>query len=290
MIYNKIDLADAKCTEAFKAVWRQAAPTAQEGTGSSRTSKDVQLSTSNLLIPPIYLSSSKTGATHFERAIKAKSYKKLMDSILSRYTQSPATCDPDFSIKIIVVGMPNVGKSTIINNMKAYGLQDPGKAIKVKTAVKVGAIPGITKAISGLIKLRESTPKIYVYDSPGIMLPNLSDVEGALKLALTGAISDRIAGEIHIADYLLFSLNKHQNFSYVKLYWSSIEQPVDHVYQLLDGIIKHCKMPPLHGNEPDHLRAAQHFITQYRSGKFGRLTFDDVQIQAAASPSMVDAP
>jgi len=104
----------------------------------------------------------------------------------------------------MVVGMPNVGKSSLINSLRRIG-------VKKGKAAPTGAIPGITRTVAGTIKVLES-PKVYLIDTPGVMIPHIADPVSAIKVALTGAISDHLSDEEVIADYLLFQLNQEQDY------------------------------------------------------------------------------
>ncbi|KAJ2588041.1 Mitochondrial GTPase 1 [Coemansia sp. RSA 1722] len=83
---------------------------------------------------------------------------------------------PQFSV--MVVGMPNVGKSSLINALRRIGIRR-GKA------ASTGAKPGVTRAMSSKIKVLESPP-VYLLDTPGVMMPHIPDPVTAIKVALTG--------------------------------------------------------------------------------------------------------
>ncbi|KAG6690710.1 hypothetical protein I3842_10G027400 [Carya illinoinensis] len=75
---------------------------------------------------------------------------------------------------------------------------------KMKRAT-VGPLPGVTQDIAGY-KIAHQ-PSIYVLDSPGVLVPNIPDIETGLKLALAGSVKDSVVGEERIAQYLLAVLN-----------------------------------------------------------------------------------
>lgn len=79
---------------------------------------------------------------------------------------------------MLVMGVPNVGKSTLINALRRAKMGKAGGA-------KTGPLPGVTRALSGF-RVSQS-PSAFLLDSPGVMLPRIADPDVALKLGLTGA-------------------------------------------------------------------------------------------------------
>ncbi|KAH9499219.1 Mitochondrial GTPase, partial [Bulinus truncatus] len=131
----------------------------------------------------------------------------------------------------LVIGVPNVGKSTFINSLRSMQLQKKGKA------TTVGAIAGITKSVLSKIKVSVN-PNIYVIDSPGIMPPKFDTLESAMKLAACSCLPDHLVGEINIADYILFWMNKHEHFHYVEHF--ELEEASDDIINVLKKIaLKH---------------------------------------------------
>ncbi|CAJ0916203.1 11611_t:CDS:2 [Entrophospora sp. SA101] len=118
----------------------------------------------------------------------------------------------------------------------------------VGKAAKTGASPGVTRNVSATsIKVLED-PLVYLIDTPEI-----------------------------VADYLLWRLNKFGNFSYVENY--KLKGNTDDINQLLPSIAK--RIGALHKQgEYDLRHAASFFIKQYRDGKFGNYTLDDVETEA----------
>ena len=90
-----------------------------------------------------------------------------------RYHRSGA---PDSNFMII--GVPNVGKSSLINLIRT-------RALRVKGGLRVGASPGVTRALETKIKV-SSDPLVYLLDTPGIMMPKINDLHTGMKLACCG--------------------------------------------------------------------------------------------------------
>lgn len=174
---------------------------------------------------------------------------------------------------IMVIGVPNVGKSSIINVLRNRHLNKKG-------ASRVGAIAGITRSVLTKIKICED-PLIYLLDTPGVLMPNIRDVESGMKLALCSCFQDHLVGEENIADYLLYWLNKNENFSYLET--MGLEQPTDDItLTLFSCAKKHGMMISLKNysnnvveQRPNIVAAASHFIRAFRNGEFGKIFLDN---------------
>ncbi|NWX38600.1 MTG1 GTPase, partial [Notiomystis cincta] len=175
---------------------------------------------------------------------------------------------------VLVIGVPNAGKSSLINSLRRLHLQR-GKA------TAVGGEPGITKAVLSRIQVCEK-PLMYLVDSPGVLPPRLGDVETGMKLALCGAIHDHLVGEDVMADYLLYTLNKQQQFGYVQRY--GLGQACDHIETLLKHVAlaqgRTQKVTVLTGTGNVNMMmlnypaAAYQFLRDFRAGRLGRVTLD----------------
>lgn len=130
-------------------------------------------------------------------ANKKQDVASIIKSIQHRYMDQHLP--PNHSISALIVGMPNVGKSTLINSLKNYGMYLDNH----KKAVKTGKLPGVTKSLSGKVKILQA-PLFYVIDSPGIMLPHIKEKEIAMKMALSGTsiIIHSIFISYHITSFL----------------------------------------------------------------------------------------
>ncbi|KAF1668495.1 Mitochondrial ribosome-associated GTPase 1, partial [Aptenodytes patagonicus] len=175
---------------------------------------------------------------------------------------------------ILVIGVPNVGKSSLINSLRRLHLKK-GKA------TAVGGEPGITKAVLTRIQVCEK-PLMYLVDTPGVLPPKLGDVETGMKLALCGAIRDHLVGEDIMADYLLYALNKRQQFGYVRRYGLAEAcddiEPVLRRVALAQGRTQKVKVLTGTGNVNvtmlNYPAAAYEFLQDFRAGRLGRVTLD----------------
>lgn len=174
---------------------------------------------------------------------------------------------------IMIMGVPNVGKSSLINVLR-------NRHLNKKAASRVGAVAGITRSVLTRIKICED-PLIYLLDTPGILMPNIKNIETGMKLALCSCFQDHLVGEENIADYLLYWLNKNQNFSYLET--MGLEEPTDDItYALLSCARKYDKKIALKNysdnvveERPNLLAAANHFIRAFRTGEFGKVLLDN---------------
>ncbi|KAG8517487.1 Mitochondrial ribosome-associated GTPase 1, partial [Galemys pyrenaicus] len=175
---------------------------------------------------------------------------------------------------IMVIGVPNVGKSSLINSLRRQHLRK-GKA------TRVGGEPGITRAVMSRIQVCER-PLMFLLDTPGVLAPRIESVETGLKLALCGAVLDHLVGEETLADYLLYTLNRHELFGYVQHY--GLGGACNNVASLLERVAlklgKARKVKVLTGTgdvnvtQPDYPAAARHFLRTFRLGLLGPVMLD----------------
>jgi ribosome biogenesis GTPase A len=174
---------------------------------------------------------------------------------------------------IMVIGVPNCGKSSLINVLRNRHLNKKG-------ATRVGAVAGITRSVLTRIKICEDPP-IYLLDTPGVLMPNVRDIEMGMKLALCSCLQDHLVGEENIADYLLYWLNKNNNHSYVQT--MGLSEPTDDITMCLLACAKMLGKTIGLRNYADNVielkpnlrAAAAYFLKAFRSGEFGHLCLDN---------------
>ncbi|XP_033127406.1 mitochondrial ribosome-associated GTPase 1-like [Anneissia japonica] len=154
----------------------------------------------------------------------SRSAKKIIPKIVEiiescdRYNR---TDEVEYSI--LCTGIPNVGKSSLINAMRRLH-------IKKGKGTSIGQMPGVTKSVLHKIRVNER-PTVWLYDSPGVLTPKIQHPEVGMKLAVCGTIPDHRVGVDIICDYLLYTLNKQELYSYVEYF--ELNSPTDDVMEVL---------------------------------------------------------
>ena len=157
-------------------------------------------------------------------------------------------------IRAMIVGIPNVGKSTFINSYAG------------KACTKTGNKPGVTKG-KQWIRMNKN---VELLDTPGILWPKFEDQQVGVRLALIGSIKDDILNIQELALELISYLVR--NYPGVLAENYRADESAES-YAILSQIAENrqCK---LKGDQPDYDKAAAILLENYRNGKLGRMTLE----------------
>ena len=168
-------------------------------------------------------------------------------------------------IRVIIAGVPNVGKSTLVNHLFE------------KNRAQVGPKPGVTRT-NQWIPLEGN---IELLDTPGILWPRITSKKHELLLALLGIFNEEVISRELIADYLAWSLETKQ----IPINWSDygLQNAPETGDELLNAIAtkRGFRRP---GNQLDTERAAIAFIKDFRDKKMGRISLE-LPPEVPASPT-----
>lgn len=222
LVMNKSDLADQNKSVLFKEYWQK-----EHNLPTLITSANSAKDLSSIISLAVELGSGKI--------------QKLVEKgLLPR------------PVRVMVIGMPNVGKSSIIN-----------KLIK-KAKVKTGAKAGVTR-MNQWVRIN---PKLELLDTPGIIPMKMDDQKIATKLAFVNSISENAYEEAEVATELLdniFSLYPECIMNHYKI---SEKPTLENVALSRNWIVK--------GAEADIKRAATFILSDFRHGRIGKITLDEL--------------
>ena len=178
----------------------------------------------------------------------------LLDLLKEKHERAKAKGLVKFMMRVMVVGIPNVGKSTFINSYAG------------KACAKTGNKPGVTKG-KQWIRLNKS---VELLDTPGILWPKFEDQTVGLRLALIGSIKDEILN----VDELAVELVKFLKAEYPGLLAQRYEVSEENdIIELISAVAVNRKCLSK-GGEPDYSKAAALIIDDFRSGKLGNITLE----------------
>ncbi len=226
VLLNKCDLADANATSAWVNYFKN----------------------ENVTALAVDCKSGK-GLNKLMPTLKSTVLKELMD----KRERSGMVGAP---IRLMILGIPNVGKSSLINRLAG------GKRAKVEDR------PGVTRT-KQWVKLQDNTELL---DMPGVLWPKFEDQSAAVRLAFTGAISDDILDIETLAMKLLSFLAESYPQSLIDRYKIELDESDDGL-SLLEKVGKKRGMV-ISGGEINTERAAITVLDEFRSGKLGRITLE----------------
>ena len=224
VIMNRMDLADPSATKQWIAYFREK--------GMAAIATDCK---------------TKRGINDFQPAVRA---------LLKEKIDRDAAKGMKRSLRIMIVGIPNVGKSTLINQISG------------RKGAKAENRPGVTRGKQWVTV----DGGLLLLDTPGILWPKFEDPNVGLALAFTGAVKENVIDVEELA-CRLFSLLWQRYPDAVKARYG-IEMPADaQGYELLEAAGKKRGFLLARG-EINTERMAKVLVDEYRSGKLGRLTFE----------------
>ena len=156
-------------------------------------------------------------------------------------------------VRAMVVGIPNVGKSTFINSFAG------------KACAKTGNRPGVTKG-NQWIRLNKS---LELLDTPGILWPRFEDQQVGIRLALIGSVNDQILNKDDLAMELIRFLTKKYPQVLSERYGLETKDELEALKQ-----VARARACLARGGELDLMKASNLFIDDFRNGKLGRITLE----------------
>lgn len=180
----------------------------------------------------------------------------LMELLKEKHDRLKAKGLVKIITRVMVVGIPNVGKSTFINKMAKNNI------------AKTGDRPGVTKSKQWI----KTSIGIELMDTPGILWPKFEDEEVALSLAFTGAIKDEIMDIEELALKLVGKLQTlHPELLKARY---KIEELSEEPLETLNAIARK-RGAIVSGGEIDYNRIASIILDEFRGGKIGKISLED---------------
>ncbi|MEG6615317.1 ribosome biogenesis GTPase YlqF [Peptococcaceae bacterium 1198_IL3148] len=159
------------------------------------------------------------------------------------------------AVRCMVVGIPNVGKSSFINRLSR------------RKSTQTGDRPGVTKG-KQIIKINND---FELLDTPGILWPKFEDVEVGFKLAATGAIKEQVINVEEVAIYLLGLLKELKPEGIATRY--KLTELAEDPIQLLEQIgVKRGLL--IGGGQVDYLKSSVLVLKEFREGKLGKISLE----------------
>jgi len=224
VILNRMDLADPAATKRWAAYFREK--------GMAAVATDCK---------------TKRGIGEFEPAVR---------SVLKEKLERDAAKGMKRALRVMIVGIPNVGKSTLINQISG------------RKGAKAENRPGVTRG-KQWVTVNSS---LLLLDTPGILWPKFDDPDVGMKLAYTGAVKEDVIDLEELACRLMELLNKRYPQSLRERYGVDLPEETPG-YELLEAAGKKRGFLLARG-EIHTERMAKVLVDEYRSGKLGKFTLE----------------
>ena len=184
---------------------------------------------------------------------------------------APNRGKPGWPVRAMVVGIPNVGKSTLINTLVG------------KCMAKVGDKPAITIRAQQI----DLGNGIVLLDTPGLLWPEMSDQTGAYRLATSGAIGANALDYTNVGLFAAaYMMRRYPEL--LRNRYKLMELP-DSPHDVIEAIGR-CLGCLVSGGGVDLNRAAEAFIRELRAGKIGRVSFEEPETAADGEPEQILDP
>lgn len=154
--------------------------------------------------------------------------------------------------RAMVVGMPNVGKSSVINKLTK------------SSKTKIGAKAGVTRQQQWV----RINPKLELLDTPGIIPTRQDDQEQAVKLAFVSSVSENAYSPEPVAKVLLEMLSESKHKDFIKDYYKTEDLTLESIAQKRNWILR--------GESPDTERTAIYVLKDFREGRLGKIILDNL--------------
>ena len=234
MILNRIDMADPNMTRRWAEYFREMGMVVLETDCKNRK-----------------------GTNQF-----APTVRELLKDKLQQYADKGQV---GRTLRVMVVGIPNVGKSTLINQVAG------------RKSAKAENRPGVTRGKQWVTVERG----LEMLDTPGILWPKFEDPEVGMKLAYTGAVKDNVIDVETLAMHLMELLGQNYPEALETRYKIQVP-PEAKGYELLELAGKKRGML-ISGGEVDTERMSRVLLEEYRNGKLGRFTFETPELEGGSA-------
>lgn len=162
-------------------------------------------------------------------------------------------------VRAMIIGIPNVGKSTLINTLAN------------RKSAKVGNMPGITRS-NQWIKVED---RLLLLDTPGVLWPKFESVDLALHLAFIGSIKDEVLPKEEVALKLVEFLQENYGNLLIDRYGIEISNSP---LETMENIAKK-RGAIMRGNEIDYTRVTDLILDEFRKGVIGNITLETVDVR-----------